>query len=47
LRRPPLRTILDMRPSDRTKLLFGPCRVPALKRGDRATHPGSECVRGK
>jgi hypothetical protein len=36
-----------MKDRDRTKLLFGPYRAPALKRGDRATRPGSECVRGK
>jgi hypothetical protein len=32
-----------MRPGDRTKLLFGPYKAPALKRGDRATCLFKDC----
>jgi hypothetical protein len=32
-----------MRQNDRTKLLFGPYRVPRLRRGDRATCLFKDC----
>jgi hypothetical protein len=32
-----------MKAGDRTKLLFGPYKVPALKRGDRATCLFKDC----
>jgi hypothetical protein len=37
------RVIDDMRPHERTKLLFGPYQTPALKRGNRATCLFRDC----
>jgi hypothetical protein len=36
-----------MKAGDRTRLLFGPSEVPALKSGGRATRPCLGCVKGR